>query len=122
MNALAKQPFAAIRFVQALWREDHDRPDGRVLPGGGRLFGEQDVDLQYHCMKAISRKPAKNSIGPGRQFLDAINRVIPRSKREPLHGHRRHPRRDPRHARPRHAVPDPQVQKEFGVTAMSIWR
>ena len=24
--------------------------------------------------------------------------------------------------RPRHACPDPQVQKEFGVTAMSIWR
>jgi hypothetical protein len=23
------------------------------------LFGDPDVDLQYHCMKAISQKPAK---------------------------------------------------------------
>ena len=26
-----------IRFVRAVWREDHDRPDGQVLPGGGRF-------------------------------------------------------------------------------------
>jgi hypothetical protein len=23
------------------------------------LFGDPDVDLQYHCMKAISQKPAQ---------------------------------------------------------------
>jgi hypothetical protein len=27
----------AIRFVRTVWREDHDRPDGHVLPGGGRF-------------------------------------------------------------------------------------
>jgi hypothetical protein len=30
-----------------------------LLAGCSRLFGDPNVDLQYHCMKAISQKPAQ---------------------------------------------------------------
>jgi len=33
------------------------RAVGTILAAA--LFGDPDVDLQYHCMKAISQKPAQ---------------------------------------------------------------
>jgi hypothetical protein len=32
---------------------------GKFCLVAAALFGDPDVDLQYHCMKAISQKPAK---------------------------------------------------------------
>ena len=45
--------------MRAVWREDHDRPEGQFCLVAAALFGDPDVDLQYHCMKAISQKPAQ---------------------------------------------------------------
>ena len=32
---------------------------GKFCLVAAALFGDPDVDLQYHCMKAISQKPAQ---------------------------------------------------------------
>jgi hypothetical protein len=32
---------------------------GKLCLVAAALFGDSDVDLQYHCMKAISQKPAQ---------------------------------------------------------------
>jgi len=32
---------------------------GKFCLVAAALFGDEDVDLQYHCMKAISQKPAQ---------------------------------------------------------------
>ena len=48
---------------------------GKFCLVAAALFGDPDVDLQYHCMKAISQKPAQKQ-----QMYDAVQRDCPEKK------------------------------------------
>ena len=59
MNALAKQPFAALDLCERFGVKTTTARTGEFCLVAAALFGDPDVDLQYHCMKAISQKPAQ---------------------------------------------------------------